>query len=370
MPQFAFYGCISLKRITIPFVGENLNGSQNTHFGYIFGANYYMDNSAYVPESLKEVIITGGESIGEYAFYECTNLESITIISSVQSIGSWSFRYCTSLQSISIPSSVTSIGGCAFEGCASLQTITIPSSVTSIRNNGLFYGCISLESIIVDPNNPKYDSRDNCNAIIETSTNTLIAGCQNTVIPSSVTSIGPWAFAGCTSLESITIPSSVTSIMLFTFLGCANLSSIIVDPNNPKYDSRDNCNAIIETSTNTLIAGCKDTIIPSSVTSIGTDAFYKCTSLERITIPFSVTSIEDSAFSGCTNLESITIPSSVTSIGYYAFSGCTNLSEVIFEDPNNWVVNKNILSFNDLNNPSIAASYLRDEYCNYIWDKK
>ena len=147
-------------------------------------------------------------------------------------------------------------------------------------------------------------------------------------IPSSVTSIGRMAFLGCTSLTSVEIPSSVTSIGSDAFNKCTSLTSITVDPDNATYDSQDNCNAIIQTSDNTLIAGCQSTIIPSSVTSIGSDAFSFCTSLTSIEIPSSVTSIGDYAFRSCTSLTSIEIPSSVTSIGNGAFYHCTSLTSI------------------------------------------
>ena len=180
----------------------------------------------------------------------------------------------------------------------------------------------------IKSSNTTYDSREDCNAIIETATNTLIAGCQNTIIPNSVTSIGEWAFGECSFLTSITIPNSVTSIGASVFSSCDNLTSISVDKDNPIYDSRDNCNAIIETATNTLIAGCKSTEIPNSVTSIGEWAFYGCDKLTSITIPNSVTSIGDGVFFCCWHLTSITIPNSVTSIGKWAFSGCNKLKKI------------------------------------------
>lgn len=146
-------------------------------------------------------------------------------------------------------------------------------------------------------------------------------------IPNNVTSIELRAFESCTSLANITIPNSVTSIKNSAIWGCSSLTSIVVEQGNPIYDSRDNCNAIIEKSSNTLISGCKNSIIPNSVTNIGNSAFY-CTSLKHITIPNNVTTIEDNAFAFCGLLTSITIPNNVTTIGDYAFFGCNNLSEV------------------------------------------
>ena len=125
-------------------------------------------------------------------------------------------------------------------------------------------------------------------------------------IPKSVTSIGCYAFYDCTSLTSITIPNYVTSIGNYAFSGCSGLTSIIVGNGNQKYDSRNNCNAIIEKESNTLIAGCKKTIIPNSVTSIGENAFRNCSGLTSITILESVTNIGNWAFSWCSGLTSIT----------------------------------------------------------------
>jgi hypothetical protein len=127
---------------------------------------------------------------------------------------------------------VTSIGGSAFWECFGLTSITIPNSVTSIGDSA-FYGCTGLTSIVVENGNSKYDSRNNCNAIIETASNTLIAGCNNSIIPNSVTSIGDFAFYGCSGLTSITIPNSVTSIGNGAFWGCSGLTSIVSQIVNP-----------------------------------------------------------------------------------------------------------------------------------------
>ena len=147
-------------------------------------------------------------------------------------------------------------------------------------------------------------------------------------IPNSVTSIGESAFSDCSGLTSITIPNSVTTIGDYAFSSCSGLTSIIVALGNTKYDSRNNCNAIIETASNTLLYGCKKTTIPNSVTSIGDWAFYGCSGLTSVTIPNSVMSIGNSAFRHCTSLTSVTIPNSVTIIGGRAFSGCSALTSI------------------------------------------
>ena len=147
----------------------------------------------------------------------------------------------------------------------------------------------------------------------------------------SVASIGDLAFVACEGLTSITIPNSVTFIGFGVFQECPSLISVIVNAGNTRYDSRDNCNAIIETATNSLINGCVNTVIPNSVTSIGEGAFSWCSGLTSVTIPNSVTSINNVAFQGCSDLASVTIGSGVTSIGDFAFSNCSGLTSVACE---------------------------------------
>ncbi len=325
----AFYNCDYLTSIEIP--------NSVTSIGYraFYDCDYL--TSIEIPNSVT--------SIGEAAFSYCHYLTSIEIPNSVTSIGNSAFSGCSNLTSIEIPNSVTSIGYSAFSYCYKLTSIEIPNSVTSIGNR-VFFSCYNLETMTVDESNTVYDSRENCNAIIETETNTLISGCMNSFIPNGVTSIGDNAFSRCYNLTSIEIPNSVTSIGIsafsdcdyltsieipnsvtsienYAFSGCSALETMSVEEGNSVYDSRENCNAIIKTETNTLVSGCKSSIIPNSVTSIGISAFSGCSELTSIEIPNSVTSIGDSAFSECYSLTNIEIPNSVSYIGNYAFSGCS-----------------------------------------------
>ncbi|MBR6802846.1 MAG: leucine-rich repeat protein [Kiritimatiellae bacterium] len=295
-----------------------------------------------IPDKLGGYSVT---SIGRSAFYNCSSLTSVTIPSSVTSIGYDAFRDCSSLTSVTIPSSVTSIGGSAFRDCSSLTSVTIPSSVTTIGDYA-FEGCSSLTSVHISDvgawclinfenrrSNPLYYAKDGLYLNGEKIT--------TAVIPEVVTTIGNWAFLGCSSLTSVTIPSSVTTIGDYAFEGCSSLTSVTIPSSVTTigdYAFRD-CSSLtsvtIPSSVTTIgdyaFEGCSSltsVTIPKGVTSIGRSAFYNCSSLTSVTIPSSVTSIGYEAFRGCSRLTSVTIPSSVTSIGYEAFRGCSRLTSV------------------------------------------
>lgn len=212
---------------------------------------------------------------------------------------------------------VTSINEYTFGGCSEVTSITIPKSVTSI-GNCVAPDCDKLVSIIVDSENPVYDSRNNSNAIIETETNRLIQGCNTTVIPETVTTIGQYSFSYCNLLATISVPDSVKSIEKRAFDSCENLTSITIPNSVTSIDS----DAFEWCSSLTSIC------IPNSVSYLGGGLFYNCSSLTSVTLPENIESIPGGMFDGCQSLASITIPNSVTSIGSSSFHGCKQLTSI------------------------------------------
>lgn len=301
------------------------------------------DGNVEIPSRINGKLVT---SIGDAAFYDCDCIISLVIPESVSSIGGASFEFCDRITHLTIPGSVTDIGNhaflyCtgivsltisegvknigygAFEGCSGISCLVIPESVIKIEDE-TFYGCYGLNRIIVKEGNINYDSRDNCNAIIETYSNKLILGCENTKIPESVTEIEGLAFSGCKGLSSLRISKNVTKVSGFG--GCTGLNQIVVEEGNPVYDSRDNCNAIIETETNQLVVGCKNTRIPKGVTSIGGGAFVTHDNITKMIIPDGVTTIKTMAFANCTGLTSLVMPDSLKNIESLAFLYCDKLT--------------------------------------------
>lgn len=343
----AFYRCTKLTSISIPnnvtSIGNNafqycgamtsltIGTSVRTIGEYAF-SNCRKVTSVEIPNSVT--------SIGQYAFEYCSAMTSLTLSSNITTIPQYAFNGCSKLTSVIIPDNVTTIGTSAFDGCNYLASLTLGSGLTSIgsrafSNNRLsslaipasvttigeqaFVGSDRLTSIVVDTENEAFDSRDNCNAIIEKATNTLVFGSTKTVIPNTVTSIGPYAFVGL-SITTITIPSSVTTIGKGAFGGCRFTSLTI-----PSTVTSINSNAF-ETCpylTNVTFLGA---------TNIGVCAFWKCSKLTSVNLGSQVTSIGDQAFSECKKLTSISIPSTVHTIGQMAFDGCSELTSVTLNE--------------------------------------
>ncbi|MBQ2778738.1 MAG: leucine-rich repeat domain-containing protein, partial [Bacteroidaceae bacterium] len=315
----------------------------------------------------------GVTSIGNYAFCGCTGLTSVEIPSSVTSIGNAVFYDCAGLISIEIFANLTSIGSYVFIGCTGLTSVVsyIAAEDLFAINAGTFSGIDNDACTLYVPAGAKstyaatngwkkftniveFNGKcgDNAYWALNEETGALTifgegamynyadndanrapwySNKENIIsvtIEEGVTSIGDYAFISCSGLTSIEIPGSVTSVENGAFGGCSGLVSIVVDENNTVYDSRGNCNAIIETESNTLIAGCKNTVIPNGVTTIVDMAFFGCTSLTSIEIPNSVTKIRSYAFYGCSSLESIEIPEGVTIIYDLAFCGCSSLESI------------------------------------------
>ena len=279
----------------------------------VFGATYV--SNEWDSETGKGVITFSRDvtKIGNYAFFDCSSLTSVTIPDSVTTIGERAFSRCNSLTSVTIGDSVTTIGWWAFEDCNSLTSVTIDNSVTTI-GEAAFRDCTSLTSV---------------------------------TIPDSVTTIGEEAFRSCTSLTSVTIGNSVTTIGEYAFHSCKSLTSVTIPDSVTTIGS----NAFYYCTSLTSVT------IGDSVTTIGRSAFNWCTSLKEFkgkfaadngrclimdntiiayaeasgatyTIPDSVTTIGNSAFWGCTSLTSVTIGNSVTTIGKWAFYNCTSLKTV------------------------------------------
>ncbi len=294
-------------------------------------------------------------TIGKYAFANCSGLTgSLSISNSLLSISDGTFKTCSGLTGpLNIPYSIYKIGEEAFAYCSGLSGVLYIHDMIYDIGDLSFTGCSGFEGIVVDADNPNYDSRDNCNAIIKTNDNILIFGCANSTIPNSVVKIGEKAFDGCWGLKHIEIANSVTeignnafnnsgllSVHLSSsvnqiwhnpFTNCRFLEEIVVDSLNSVYDSRNNCNAIIHTELNRLEAGCKNTVFPDNITTIGYQSFLGCTDMTgSLIIPESVTLIGTSAFSNCSGLDgTLFIPSSVTTISSQAFYKCNGFKNAL-----------------------------------------
>ena len=303
--------------------------------------------ASYRDKIKKLIILEGVVYVWDYSFAECKNLYSVEFANSVRKIRRYSFGNCSSLSSISFPKEQFSLGEGTFYGCTSLSMVDIPSGLMNLpekafANCGLtsvfipstvesierpFDGCPLVE-LKIDENNPIYDSRENCNAVVLTESNSLVYGLSISTIPSTVTSIGASAFSGVYDLKKIYIPKNVTEIFWNAFYGCMELQEIVVDKENVVYDSRENCNAIVITKEDKLYVGCKGSIIPSSIKILDISCFYNAPNLESIIIPSSVEAINEHAFTNC-KLRNI-ITKSINTIINFAFSSNTAQHAILY----------------------------------------
>lgn len=271
----------------------------------------------------------------------------------VESIHVSGFSGCTDVDTIILSEGIWGVNPLAFSDCRSLKYVYIPASVENI-SGGIFDGCASLESVIIDKDNPYYESQEGSRAIMGKGTHTLVDGCasatipdgvrvigekaffrhedlENVVIPEGVTEIedgafeqctalkrvslpkslkriGNHAFSGCVSLDSLYIPEGVSEIMSISFTNCSGLVSVNVSPKNKVYDSRGNCNAIMRTADDALVVACKNTVIPETAKRLCSESFEGC-GIKSVHIPASVSTIEVGAFDGCPTLVALTVDS-------------------------------------------------------------
>lgn len=342
--NYAFECCTNLKSIFIPSsvesIGEGLFGScynltsvvvdaNNECFDSRDGSNAIIDSdydellvacsSTKIPASVK--------SIGNFAFYHCNLMEQLVIPEGVKRIGDNAFFGCSSLKSIVLPESLTEIGSEAFIGCNSLISIVIPKNVEKITEGNIFMGCNSLTSVVVDYANSNYDSRSNCNGIVRKLDSALIASCRSTSLSNDISALGSYCFDG-TIIHSVSIHKNIVSISENAFEGCYELDEIIVSAENPNYASVKGSNALLSKDGKTLLVGCRTTVIPENVETIGNNAFAGRFSKLMLRIPENVKSIGMFAFSSCNAICEVILPESLQSIGSYAFSNCVNLSVV------------------------------------------
>lgn len=278
-------GCVSycsLNEITIPKQVDNIEIT-------------YIEDSAFEHVyNLKKVTMYDNiEYIGYRAFADCGDLNTIILSNNIERINESTFLYDHNLYEIVIPDSVTIIDSWAFEYCNSLQNIKFPDSLVEIGSEA-FKSCNIYELNL----------------------------------PESLEYIGPHSFSNCGQLTELYIPENLTSIGTGAFTNCYNVNSIIVNENNPNYDSRNNCNALIDTNEDILLKGCTNTIIPNDIKEIADSAFYGSYEKDTISIPTSVVSIGSYAFE-YTKLASIAIPDNVQFLGGGAFDGCTYLQEAV-----------------------------------------
>lgn len=316
----AFNGCY-LENVTIPkgvtSIGESAFSYMKTPLTITFEEGITTIQKSILTGNSKPLTVnlpSTLKTIETYAFAWSNGLESITLPNNLNTIGDNAF-FRTGLKSITVPGSVKNLGKEILCLCNKLTTAIIEEGVQTI-SEGMFNSCSALTDVSIANSVTQilHESFRDCNSLVSIS------------LPNNLEKLKGGAFSGCSSLESIMIPKSCIDIPNNSFRECSALKSIVVEEGNPNYDSRENCNAIIQN--NTLITGCNGTIIPKSIDTLGPGAFSGC-SFSTIDIPSNITVISHQAFLGCANLTNIEIPYNVSVIGERAFAECPNLTTVI-----------------------------------------
>ena len=268
--------------------------------------------------------------ISKAAFKDCTSLNEFPYSGyALTEIEEEAFSGCTGFPTLELNEGLATLGAKAFYKCTSVTSLSLPSTLTNIEPDSFLGVAKSLTSIEVDPGNPAIDSRNNCNAVIFRTPEFDYLGlaCINTVIPNDVYVINDMAYA-YVQFTSFEIPAHINQIGKSVFAHCDNLTTLTVALSNPVYDSRDNCNGVIRTANNELVATCKTTVIPNSVTNIAVGALAG-TSRTTFNIPMGIAYIPNMCYANSPNLNAVTIPNSVAYIGFNAFLNCTSLTSIV-----------------------------------------
>ena len=329
-PYIMFDGCCNLMQVRVDPLNERYDSKE--------GCNAIISkaDSTLVFACLGTRIPTGVATIGYGAFGQCEKVECIEVPEGIKRIEPNAFTNCPNLRKISLPNTLEEIGYNAFNNCMSLESITIPKNVSKIIGHmpggqgehwNLFGGCYNLKEVKVDKENKVFDSRNNCNALVDSRTDFIVAACGNSSIPTSVKGIGKFAFSN-SSITSIKIPKNITKIEDGAFWKCEFCTSITVDSKNPVYNSKDESNAIIETKTGRLLQGCSRTIIPNNVREIADMSFYGVKLPSYLIIPEGVETIGENVFTSSCGIKYVKMPSTLKIIRKDAFYGCKDLEYV------------------------------------------
>lgn len=376
----SFYNCSNLKSVIIP---KNVNSIAYETFktcGNLETIIIDENNSTYDTRNNCNAII---HSETNALLFGC---KGTIIPTTVEIIAQGAFEGCLGLNSIVIPNGVKTIENSAFENCQNLKVVNVANSVLSVGKFA-FRNCIKLSQVTLSNN-------------IQTLSEEMFAGCTSLTtlsLPESLFSIQMNAFLN-SNLYNIHIPKQVNDIHLNAFQNCDNLSFITIAIENTTFDSRDNCNAIVKSESDTLYIGCNNSTVPPSIKTIGYSAFKNCTKLTSIKLPSSLTTIESYAFENCTglttlelpievtkidafafkdcvNLTNVTIPTTTTKVVYYTINGITYMKTITTNDTGAWHLDNNsdncsnTINKLDVSNSTINATLLTSTYIEYYWHK-